>query len=230
VKYFHTNTITGLRRASLLLREIKEGIYVEQIAEAIAQKKVKIVVEPAPVEDQLLRFTVRFDSDELNEAAARDELRCEWDFGHNNLKETGWEAFHYFPPPWRGFRGWLWRLWRGLWPWRKRESNPYPITATFSKRFPDPNDPPPLVLPDEIMVSEPPESGSADRNLAEGVRLGIALVIALIGLLAGAREQLTKLDLIPAAIAVFLLGFGADTIKNLISPKQAQPETARPRS
>jgi hypothetical protein len=69
------------------------------------------------------------------------------------------------------------------------------------------------------MVSEPPRSGGADRNLAEGVRLGIALVIALIGLLAGAREQLTKLDLIPAAIAVFLLGFGADTIKNLISPK-----------
>ena len=52
--------------------------------------------------------------------------------------------------------------------------------------------------------------------------MGIALVIALIGLLAGAREQLTKLDVIPAAIAVFLLGFGADTIKNLISPKQVQ--------
>jgi hypothetical protein len=247
VKYFHTNTITGLRRASLLLKEIKEGFYVEQIEGAIEKKEVKIVVEPAPVEDQLLRFTIRFDSEELNEASAREELRCEWDFGHNvggaptvpgapdleNLKETGLEAFHYFPPPRLGFRRWLSRLLRGFWPWRKRESNPYLITAKFSKRFPDPDDPPPVVVPPplviqrNIAVSEPPDSGGSDRNLAEGVRLGIALVIALIGLLAGAREQLTKLDLIPAAIAVFLLGFGADTIKNLISPKQA-PQPPKP--
>ena len=29
-----------------------------------------------------------------------------------------------------------------------------------------------------------------------------------------------KLDLIPAAVAVFLLGFGADSIKNLLVPKE----------
>lgn len=270
VKYFHTNTITGLRRANLLLKEIKEGFYVEDIERAIQKNEVKIVVEPAaPVEDQLLRFSIRFDSEELNEASAREELRCEWDFGHNagaasptvpgapevpglenlketpfkvptvnNLTETGWEAFHYFPPPRRGCRDGLRQFLRGFWPWRKRASNPYPITATFSKRFPDldPPDPdspqpvvvsPPLVIQRNIKVSEPPESGGSDRNLAEGVRLGIALIIALIGLLAGARDQLTKLDLIPAAIAVFLLGFGADTIKNLISPKQS-PQPAKP--
>jgi len=219
VRCFHTDTISGLRRAKLLLREIKEGIYVEQIEGAIAQRKVEIVVEPAPAEDQLARFTVRFSSDDLNAAAARDELRCEWNFGHDNLKETGWEAYHYFPPPRRGY--WH-RLWRRLWPWKKPESTTYTVQATFSKRIPGPEDPKPLSIPKVIDVPEPPANSSADRNLAEGVRLGIALVIALIGLLAGAREQLTKLDVIPAAIAVFLLGFGADTIKNLISPKQAQ--------
>jgi hypothetical protein len=30
-----------------------------------------------------------------------------------------------------------------------------------------------------------------------------------------AREQLLKLDILPGLIAVFLIGFGADTIKNL---------------
>jgi hypothetical protein len=219
VKCFHSDTFSGLRRANVLLREIRQGIFVEDIWRAIEQKQVDIIVEPAPVEDQLARFTIRFRSDDLNAAAARDELRCEWDFGHNNLRETGWEAYHYFPPPRRGF--WH-RLWRHLRPWRKREPKTYAVQAIFSKRFLGDGELELLSIPKNIEVSEAPESGSADRNLAEGVRLGIALVIALIGLLAGAREQLTKLDMIPAAIAVFLLGFGADTIKNLISPKQAQ--------
>jgi hypothetical protein len=74
----------------------------------------------------------------------------------------------------------------------------------------------------EIEVLKMPAQASADRNRAEVVRLAIALVIALIGLLAGAREKLDTLDVIPAAIALILLGFGADTIKNLISPKQTQ--------
>jgi hypothetical protein len=221
VKCFHTNTISGLRRARLLLREIKEGKFVEDIEGAIEHDRVEIIVEPAPVEDQLARFTIRFRSDDLNAAAARDELRCEWDFGHDQLRETGWEAYHYFPPP---RRGWRERLWRWVRPWRKPESRTFEVRATFSKRIPDPDDPNPKVISisRKVEVREAPKNTSADRNLAEGVRLGIALVIALIGLLAGAREQLTKLDVIPAAIAVFLLGFGADTIKNLISPKQAQ--------
>lgn len=219
VKYFHTDTITGLRRAKLFLREIKEGIFVEDIERAMADRRAEIIVEPSPVEDQLARFTIQFRSEDMNTAAAREELRCDWDFGHNNLKETGWEAYHYFPRSTRGF-------WRGrgqdIWPWRKRESKPYEVKATFSRKTPLEGDPSPLVIVKSVEVSPAPKNRSADRNFAEGVRLAIVLAIALIGLLAGAREQLSKLDLIPAAIAVLLLGFGADTIKNLLSPKQAQ--------
>ena len=239
-KCFRTDTISGLRRAELLLREIKDAIYVEQIECAIKEGGAEIIVEPSPVENQLSRFTIRFCSEDLNTAAARDELRCEWDFGRN-LKETSWEAYHYFPSP---RRGWHERLWRWVPPWRKPEPETFDVEAKFSRRFPDPKDPKTKGLPENLLtankdrcinpevisipnpkkveVREAPKNTSADRNLAEGVRLGIALVIALIGLLAGAQEQLTKLDVIPAAIAVFLLGFGADTIKNLISPKQAQ--------
>jgi hypothetical protein len=35
--------------------------------------------------------------------------------------------------------------------------------------------------------------------------------------MAGAREQLLKLDVISGLTAVFLLGFGADTVKNIIT-------------
>jgi hypothetical protein len=41
--------------------------------------------------------------------------------------------------------------------------------------------------------------------------------------LAGAREQLAKLDLIPAAVALFLLGFGADSIKSALAPAKTTP-------
>ena len=220
-KFLDAETFGSLQRARLLLREIREGIYVDRIETALDRKQAEIVVEPLPVEDQLLRFSVRFHAEELNGAAACEELRCEWDFGDGTVKENGWEAYHYFrPPPDRK----LWERVRRARPWRKPESQKFKITATFSKKNPDPSETTLKQITfskDDLLVREAHGNPGADRNLAEGVRLAIALVIALIGLLAGAREQLTKLDLIPAAIAVFLLGFGADTIKNLLTPKQA---------
>jgi hypothetical protein len=211
VKRLQIDTIAGLQRGRLLLKQIKERFFVSNVVDAIKAGKVEILVEPPPVEDRLTKFGIRFDSDGLNTAAARQEVRCEWDFGHDGLTESGWEAFHYFP-----------KMKRRL--FSKAKSSPYDASARFVQNgngiAVGPDKKPSLQKP--IAVREAPRTSGADRNLAEFVRLVIALAIALIGLLAGAREQLAKLDLIPAAIAVFLLGFGADTIKNLISPKQAQ--------
>ncbi len=50
----------------------------------------------------------------------------------------------------------------------------------------------------------------------------LSLLLVLIGMIAGAKEQILKLDLIPAFIAIFLAGFGADHIKNLLSQTTAQ--------
>jgi hypothetical protein len=51
----------------------------------------------------------------------------------------------------------------------------------------------------------------------EATRLGIALLLALATLVAGAKEQLLKLDLFPALVAIFLIGFGANEVKKLFS-------------
>ena len=59
-----------------------------------------------------------------------------------------------------------------------------------------------------------------DRNRAEIGRFAIALLPAMFGLLAGAREQLLKMDVPSALFAVFLLGFGSDSVKNLVSQSQ----------
>jgi hypothetical protein len=70
----------------------------------------------------------------------------------------------------------------------------------------------------EKITVQPLSSETNPRTQAELVQLGIALLIALLGLLAGATEQLQKLDFLAAAVAVFLLGFGADSIKNALAP------------
>lgn len=54
-------------------------------------------------------------------------------------------------------------------------------------------------------------------------RLGLVLGIVMAGLIAGGREQLLKLDLFPALIAVFLLGFGSDRIKNAFAERPFAP-------
>ena len=55
-------------------------------------------------------------------------------------------------------------------------------------------------------------------------RFSITFFIALAGLLAGAQDQLAKLDVVPGIITVFLLGFGADSIKTYWpSPRKPRP-------
>jgi hypothetical protein len=61
----------------------------------------------------------------------------------------------------------------------------------------------------------------------ELLRLSLALGIAAFGLIVGAREQILKLDLLPALIAIFLLGFGSDRMKNLFAePSPTSPAVA----
>ena len=69
------------------------------------------------------------------------------------------------------------------------------------------------------------EKATADRKLlsartrVELIRVSIALAAAVLALVGGAREQLLQLDCIPGLVAVFLAGFGADTIKNLLTQR-----------
>jgi hypothetical protein len=42
---------------------------------------------------------------------------------------------------------------------------------------------------------------------------------ALLALVGGAREQLAKMDVVPGLIGVFVLGFTADQIKNLLTQR-----------
>jgi hypothetical protein len=76
----------------------------------------------------------------------------------------------------------------------------------------------------QIQVRDARTSFIKQERVATILRFAIAFFFALIGLMSGAQEQLAKLDVLPGLIAVFLLGFGADTIKNILT-QQASPAT-----
>jgi hypothetical protein len=84
-----------------------------------------------------------------------------------------------------------------------------------------------VVIDQKIQVEAVPQE-KQDRTRAEIIQLAIVLLVALLGLLAGAREQLQKLDFLAAVVALFLLGFSADAIKTALAPPKdvSEPKPA----
>jgi len=75
----------------------------------------------------------------------------------------------------------------------------------------------------EKIKLDPRKRAGRSRAWVEIVRFGLAFGVALAGIEAGAIDQLRKLDFLAGTIAVIALGFGADSIKNLLT--QPAPKT-----
>lgn len=206
----------GRRAAKRTIQYMKEGIFPADIIAAIGEAAGALSIKMDP---QVARqyapmyFTVDFPKSEHNSCAALEDVRCEWDFHHLGLKEEGWRVWHYFPDATRTEKGS--RVWHYFSAATKKEKQNVTVVFTnvaTGQRVGK-------SVEKEFSVVAERSLHFGDRNWAELVRLAIALMVALLGLLAGARQEVLKLDLIPAAVAIFLLGFGADTIKNLLAPK-----------
>jgi len=189
------------RDAGFLYSEMDQGVYVETVYAKLAGKEIDIVPSPpgaGPYEP--IRFRAWFRSELVGRCVAREDVACHWTFfhGETSWKEDGWEVWHYFPV-----------------------EGSYRVTATFTEKTTGQPIPPggEVVLELTYTIGAPRTRLLGARTRLELVRFGIVFGAALLGLLAGAREQLLKLDLVGGVIAVFLLGFSADTIKNLITGK-----------
>ena len=198
------NALASLRSAKRVVQHMKDGVFPADIKAAILDtgNPPSIRMEPQTARQYSpMYFSIHFPKPEHNSCAALEDVQCEWDLGHLELKEQGWRIWHYFPDV-------------------ANEKMPQTVEATFADGATGEKIPTKKKIDKKFTVIAERARGFGDRNWAELVRLSIALMVALLGLLAGAREQLLKLDLIPAAVAVFSLGFGADTIKNLLVPKE----------
>jgi hypothetical protein len=189
---------SSLRNGLLFVREMQEDIYADEILVAQVDKgALSITTIPQAVEaDQPVELALKFQRDDLNICAARREWECTWDFGDDSPPECGWEVTHCYSKP-----------------------AVYDPKVTIIGLRGDAVTKTPIS--GKVRVAPRFAEQSSAENVLEGARLGLILVVAVVGLMATARQQIQSLTFLQAVGLVFGLGFAADSLKNLITQKVA---------
>jgi hypothetical protein len=212
----------ALNRARQLRRQIKEECFADDVKNALAREDppaYSISMVPAkPAPNQRVHLEVQFHEKMLNTCTARQDFSCEWNFGDDVGKEEGWSIWHYFREEKTVQARWwkIWRYFRKQNEQQNKQQNKLKFKVEFrdleGKSVGDTN------KEFELKKVDKPEKFE-DKEKLELTRLAVALVVAVLALVAGAMEELMKLDIVPALVAIFLIGFGADTVKNIITGK-----------
>lgn len=198
-EYLIPDTHESLRIAVLLVNEMRQDIFADSdgpLAAALQASPPAVMITHDPDAIRVntpVRFALSFGQQLLNEAVARQEWRCAWDFGDGCPREYGWEVFHSFAAA---------------------GQPTIRVTIHDLKASPVKPDPPPA------QVTVAPHDSSPywfePETKVEIARLGIVLALALFGLLATAQAKAETLTFLEAVSAVIALGFGAGTVKNLV--------------
>ena len=189
-----------------LYQFMREDIYPEDLAkelatntEADALRPMLINMEPpssglhAPIE-----FSCRFRKPLYDAASAKGQITYRWQINQNDT-EKGWSVWCYFP--------------------QKRKEQALKVTLAFDLGTAPVKDAQGKRVEITRSVETPALSDriNADRRHADYLQMGVALSVAVFGLLAGAKDKLAALDWISASAAIFALGFGADQVKKLVT-------------
>jgi hypothetical protein len=195
-----------LDQARLVLLEAQQGIFAAHLVEQVQLGRFSLRAEPASVVPyEIVSFHFVFNEDRFNDAAARDKLTCTWSFENAGItrSEACWSACHFFTQP--GLRMVTVNVHRG----HQRYVPNLGSAAREEQHHP--------LLTASVHVRKAVSEGLTHATKLEVVQLAVALVLTMGALVAGAREQLDKLDIGTAIAAVFALGFGADIVKNLVA-------------
>ena len=191
-----------IRAAQLVVRQVQCGFYEKDLREQLPQAvSIELDRQLARV-DEAVEYSLRFHHPVLDRTAAREEWLYNWTFD-DTQEERGWSAWHYYPSA---------------------------ENKTVSVKFLDAKGKPVTdTNGNEIKIEKPVnvQPQVADRfgrrARVEAARLGIGLLVAVVALAAGAKEQLLKLEILPGLLAVFVIGFAADTVKNLVTQSPPKP-------
>jgi hypothetical protein len=215
--YLELSTWDALNCAELLCAQVDQGIFAEDICKAITEGHFSIhLLQKQVTSERRADVEISFSNYAYNHAAARNEITPHWTFTPydprspgtrlwnrlNSLpnsatprSETGW-AVSCLARPYRAVEARVWfEDWFGELKVKgddQKAKGVYPIESNATG----------LVWP---------------RFLMELSKLALGLAIPILGLLAGAREKLLTMDVSVALATVFVLGFGADTIKTALT-------------
>jgi len=199
----------GLDSAQRYLQEIEQSIFAETIKTQLTAKHARLRMDRFAVRPYApTQFRLDFDDPAYNTAEAQKDWTCVWHFDHGPenpastdnmvIDEYGWAVTHYFP-----------------------RAVTYPVKVGFRLQRANGGDEISPLEPLTVKVSVAPQQDGPrqrwHRRWAEAIQVLVAILPALAGLVAGAKDQVLKLDLIPAALAILVMGFGSDQIKNKLT-------------
>lgn len=204
--YLRPEAPESLRQAETFLLEMKQDIYADALQRELEMNPPALEfscrqssIEPG----EAVPMSLRFQRSILNSAAARAEWTVDWNFGDQSLDERGWDIYHVYA-----------------------KAGSYPVNIAIRKtddlavafKMPAKDMPVGSTQDGKISLSRAWRYFSPEFKL-EFSRLLLVLAAAVIGLLATAQQQAQNLSLLQAAGAVMALGFGADTLKSLLTQK-----------
>jgi hypothetical protein len=223
-----TPAIDNLREAKGLLRQLAEGVTEQDIMKALQTGGASIIMDPSVARpDRTIRFSVRFRQPTLNSVAVREVVTCHWTFTDScvgrlsrlrilfvndqeklgktlenlQLPEEGWSVHHYFEK--------------------------FVLTGSISVTFYDSKGAA-VSLPSEqkwatVLVKPVPERRGSEkwqRFWVEVTQLGAALLVPLATL---ATTTVNGGSSGTHWWQLFAIGFGSDTIKNILVGKNESP-------
>jgi hypothetical protein len=246
----------SLREVRILVQEMRENVYEEDIIEGLWKREVdkkpvaRIVFDTQRARPYLpIYFSVAFDNLRFKNAAAVNCLSFRWEFP-GDMFEEGSKVCHYFvgnePEITFGWdpdqaeksavhkvvehhqaklekqhESWFMRKWRKWEERRRRQKRGF--TTWISLTVQKSDDVSICARIREKIKLDPRKQPGRSRVWVEIVRFLLAFGVALAGIEAGALDQLRKLDFLAGTIAVVALGFGADSIKNLLTQTPKKP-------
>jgi hypothetical protein len=241
----------ALRGANLLVQQMREDIYESDVLDEIKKHHeqkdqiVRIAYDTMRVRPYLpVFFSLAFDNPRYANAAALHCVVFRWKFPEQLSEDTA-TVCHYFVGDESGAPAKADEAAPDASSEAspKATSNPPPLTQKpidkkemkLRKKFGFstqvslevhcPDSPGDCALLTEAVHVDPPAKWTNSRTGVELARFMLAFGAALVVLEAGIMDQLKKLDLLAAIVAVIALGFGADSIKNILgqTPKPAAP-------
>lgn len=207
----------SMPRARAILLEAEQGVSEADLVKALQcppGADLRIDIDPPrPLPYQLVTLRVRLRRAGLDDAAARSRIECVWGVSGSNvdIESKDWEASCFFEQP--RPPGWLSRAFARLMR-RAPPAPPLPITVKASLRSHGAQS---VEVPPHPVVVEPPKSYAwASAWLSLGSTF-VTMLLAGIGLVAGAQEKIQSLDWVAGVFAILALGFGADVLKRVLT-------------
>jgi hypothetical protein len=237
----------SLREATTLVQQMREDLYEEDALREMKEHRAQIIFDTQKARPYLpVFFSIGFDNPRYLNAAAVSRLSLHWEFP-DGLKEEGWKVCHFFEgdepaaspdelsdeekhkekldqqhrarcrSQLNVFRK-SYRWFTSAFPFDRPGKIIFISVRADSPRGGHDGDiPHSIKIPRTIEVQGRKRNSEYSRFFADATRFLIAFAIALAGLVTGALDQLAKLDFLSATVAIVALGFGANSVKNLLT-------------